>query len=140
VIRRARADDLDAVAAVEAAGVGAWSRAQLDEEIRRAGGHALVALTGGRVVGYALGWAVAGEVHVLSIAVDPAARRQGLGRRLLDALIADCGGGAALLELRADNAAAWALYRGAGFRVVGRRPRYYADGEDALLMTRPEDA
>lgn len=46
-------------------------------------------------------------------------------------------GAAATLEVRAGNAAAVALYRRLGFEEVGRRRRYYADGSDALLMTRP---
>jgi ribosomal-protein-alanine N-acetyltransferase len=42
------------------------------------------------------------------------------------------------LEVRAGNEAAQALYRGFGFDVVGRRPRYYTDdGEDALVMSTP---
>jgi ribosomal-protein-alanine N-acetyltransferase len=42
------------------------------------------------------------------------------------------------LEVRAGNLAAQALYRGFGFEVAGRRPRYYTDdGEDALVMTTP---
>jgi len=38
-----------------------------------------------------------------------------------------------LLEVRASNAAAQALYTAAGFVADGRRPGYYPDGEDALL-------
>ena len=41
----------------------------------------------------------------------------------------------AFLEVRATNSAAIALYREAGFRETGRRTRYYADGDDALLMS-----
>ena len=41
-----------------------------------------------------------------------------------------------VLEVRASNAPAQALYRRAGFVVDGRRPRYYPDGEDAVLMSR----
>jgi len=43
---------------------------------------------------------------------------------------------AALLEVRVSNHAARAFYASTGFVAVGRRPRYYANGEDALLMTR----
>ena len=47
-------------------------------------------------------------------------------------------GGSALLEVRASNAAAIAMYqRHLGFATVGRRRGYYADGEDALLMALP---
>jgi ribosomal-protein-alanine N-acetyltransferase len=39
------------------------------------------------------------------------------------------------LEVRPSNREALGLYRSRGFQVVGRRPEYYDDGEDALLMT-----
>ena len=45
-------------------------------------------------------------------------------------------GCAVLLEVRSDNIAATSLYQDMGFDVVGRRKRYYADGGDALLLTR----
>jgi len=151
-IRRATPADLDAVVALEAeAGAVSWSRAQFAEELarndgategRRATGAVLLAEAPeprhdqGGLLGCAVGWIVAGEVHVLEIAVAPAARRRGVGRALLSALIDACGGGVALLEVRASNTAARTLYEGSGFVVVGRRPKYYPDGEDALLMTR----
>jgi len=47
------------------------------------------------------------------------------------------GGETVTLEVRERNTPAIALYRGLGFSVAGRRPRYYGDGEDALIMTRP---
>ena len=46
-------------------------------------------------------------------------------------------GAAATLEVRADNGGALALYARLGFDEVGRRRRYYPDGGDAVLMTRP---
>jgi len=136
-IRRAAPQDLDAIVALEAeAGAVSWSRAQFAEELARTEGAVLVAEGPDGLLGCAIGWAVAGEVHVLEIAVAPAARRRGTGRALLDALMAACGGGVALLEVRARNLPARTLYERSGFVVVGRRPKYYPDGEDALLMTR----
>ena len=41
-----------------------------------------------------------------------------------------------LLEVRAGNPAARGFYRAQGFREVGRRPAYYTDGEDAVLLSR----
>jgi ribosomal-protein-alanine N-acetyltransferase len=80
------------------------------------------------------------ELHVLDLAVHPGWRRRGLGRFLLGlALRRAAGAGArvALLEVRAGNAPALALYAGLGFRPVGRRPAYYRDPvEDALLLER----
>ena len=76
------------------------------------------------------------EVHVVRMAVDAASRRQGVGRALLDALIdwaRSRDAAAMVLEVRSTNLAAQELYAAAGFVADGRRPRYYPDGEDALL-------
>lgn len=77
-------------------------------------------------------------LSIFIVAVDPAARRRGLGRALVRALAADAraaGLPRADLEVRCDNTAAIALYASEGFVPVGRRPRYYADGTEALLMS-----
>ena len=89
--------------------------------------------------GLALGWSLAGEGEVLRLAVDPACRRQGLGGLLLTALEARLvarGAGQLFLEVRADNRAAIALYHTQGYHRSGVRPRYYADGCDALMLAR----
>jgi ribosomal-protein-alanine N-acetyltransferase len=73
------------------------------------------------------------------IAVTPSARRRGLGRDLLIAVIAHAhaaGCDRVELEVAARNFAALRLYRELGFAEVGRRPRYYRDPpDDAVLMT-----
>jgi ribosomal-protein-alanine N-acetyltransferase len=80
------------------------------------------------------------EMHVMNLAVRPGARRRGLGRFLLEAALTRAGrAGArrALLEVRAGNDAARALYAGCGFVLLGRRKRYYSDPpEDALVLVR----
>ena len=81
----------------------------------------------------------AGEAELLRIAVDPAHRGQGLGRRLLEACqedLAAAGMAHLFLEVRASNAPAIRLYGDCGWRQCGRRPGYYPDGEDALLFRR----
>jgi ribosomal protein S18 acetylase RimI-like enzyme len=91
----------------------------------------------GTVAGYYLlffrkGTAVA---RLYSIAVDAAARGRGLGRRLLDDaedIAADARQRVLRLEVREDNLPAMRLYEGRGYRLIGRYPRYYADGADAL--------
>ena len=72
---------------------------------------------------------VASEAEVLTLATDPAHRRRGLARALLAAFEAramDAGAVRAVLEVAEDNEAARALYEGAGYAAVGRRPAYYA--------------
>ena len=91
----------------------------------------LVSETGG----FALGRVVAGEAELLTIAVLPELRRQGLGRRLLKTFLAEArarGGDAAFLEVAATNGAAIALYQSLGFAEVGRRPGYYAGAGQAV--------
>ncbi|WP_243286604.1 GNAT family N-acetyltransferase [Geothrix terrae] len=92
-------------------------------------------------VGFAL-WSRApraGEAELIRIAVAPAARGRGLGRALLMTsqreLAAD-GMDRLYLEVRPSNEAAVRLYEACGWSPCGRRPRYYADGEDALLYQR----
>lgn len=102
----------------------------------RAGG-VLVEEAGGEAVGYTL--AVAGGagdgLHVAELVVDPAHRREGRGTRLLSAVVADADGPVTLL-VAVDNDAARTLYEDLGFRPRGRRPGFYDDGTDAIVMRR----
>ena len=91
--------------------------------------------------GFILLRAAADEAEVLTLAVHPAARQQGLGARLVSAgAIAAAARGATrlFLEVADDNATALGLYSRAGFIEAGRRPGYYArpDGgrRDALIL------
>jgi ribosomal-protein-alanine N-acetyltransferase len=91
----------------------------------------------GDALGFALAWRAADEVHLLDLAVDTNARRRGVGRRLLDAVIAyarEIQGRLVLLEVRRSNVAALALYHSAGFSVEDVRRAYYSDNEDAIVM------
>jgi ribosomal-protein-alanine N-acetyltransferase len=111
-----------------------------EAELARAWARIWVArrVEGGEPIGFALTWRAADEVHVIDLAVVPEARRRGCGRALLDAVIREARTGEArllLLEVRAGNAAALALYRSAGFFEHGVRRAYYSDnGEDAVEM------
>ena len=86
-----------------------------------------------RLLGFAMYRVVAGEGELLNLAVDPLARRTGVGRALLQEMmhLAEVWH----LEVRESNAAAIALYDSLGFRQVGRRSGYYGDGEAALLFS-----
>ncbi|WP_431282384.1 GNAT family N-acetyltransferase [Humitalea sp. 24SJ18S-53] len=93
--------------------------------------------------GFILARVAAGEAEVLTLAVAPPARRQGIGAGLVVAAMAGAlarGASVLFLEVSEDNLAARALYAALGFEQVGRRRRYYADGSDALVLSRPLSA
>lgn len=121
------------------ADAAASREAQLREELGRAWAHLRVARDEeGQVVGYLLYWHVVDELHLLNVAVAARARRRGVGRELVRALIAygsAHGATRVLLEVRASNAPAIALYEAFGFERFHLRRGYYADGEDAIEMS-----
>ena len=84
-----------------------------------------------------LGRIAADEAEVLTLAVAPAVRRQGIATALLRAAkdrARALGTRAMFLEVATGNEAALTLYRREGFAAVGRRRRYYADASDALVL------
>ncbi|MFC7137496.1 GNAT family N-acetyltransferase [Halobaculum litoreum] len=87
---------------------------------------------GGDPAGYLL--AVAGDgLHVAELVVRPARRREGRASALLSRLLADATGPVTLL-VAVDNGPARRLYDSLGFERVERRPAFYDDGTDALLL------
>jgi ribosomal-protein-alanine N-acetyltransferase len=99
----------------------------------------LVAEAGDRLVGYIGSWLLVDEVHISTLAVHPELRKRGIARRLLMSLLkraVSTGADLATLEVRVSNQPAIELYQSFGFRINGRRPRYYRDNhEDAHIMT-----
>jgi ribosomal-protein-alanine N-acetyltransferase len=102
-------------------------------------GHfGLLAIEQDQPLGFAIGRAQAGEAEILTIAVRPGERRRGIGRLLLRALMTEAarrGAAELFLEVAEPNAIARALYMSLDAREVGRRPRYYADGTAALILS-----
>lgn len=93
-----------------------------------------------KLVGYAGGWVVDGQVQVLKVATDPAYRRRGIAQELLARIALDArdlGAREMTLEVRASNTGAHAFYERLGLSCVGTRPRYYSDREDARIYTGP---
>ena len=139
------------VSALEAAvmGTDAWNEALVADELGRADRVWWAAYAAdpkmplsaeAPLVGYAGGWVVDGDLQILKVGVDPAWRRHGIARVLLARVADDArnlGARTSSLEVRAGNAGAQALYAALGYEALGRRPRYYSDGEDALIMQGP---
>jgi ribosomal-protein-alanine N-acetyltransferase len=146
-LRPMRLADLPAVLVLEEElfAPDTWSAAMYRDELSRTDTrHYLVAVDrdadgGDRVVGYAGLIAYADEAHVATIGVAGSRQGEGIGARLLDALLeeADRRSPVVLLEVRADNELAQGLYRRRGFTEIGRRRGYYQpSGADAVVMKR----
>jgi ribosomal-protein-alanine N-acetyltransferase len=116
---------------------GLWSEAQWQTELADPRRPGLGLWQDGQLQAMACGWLVVDELHITLVAVNPARRRQGLGRQVLGELLRQArNGGArhATLEVAAPNTAAVALYAGLGFAQAGVRRAYYRNGDDALIQ------
>jgi ribosomal-protein-alanine N-acetyltransferase len=136
MIREATAVYAAALAAIHAAAFpppDAWGDDAIALQLGLPGAFGLIDDRGGML----LGRVAADEAEVLTLAVAPGVRRQGIATDLLRAAgrqVVARGGRAMFLEVATGNVAALALYRREGFVEVGRRRRYYADRSDALVM------
>ncbi|MFP3714743.1 ribosomal protein S18-alanine N-acetyltransferase [Puerhibacterium sp. TATVAM-FAB25] len=150
-LRDLRHDDFDRVLELERLlfGAGAWTYGMLADELAALGRWYVVAeadrtddptLAPGRrrVVGYAGLWFDGDVTQVMTIGVDPGWQRHGIGRALMEALVARSralGAAAVLLEVRVDNAPALTMYEAFGFERIGLRKRYYQpEDKDAYTM------
>jgi ribosomal-protein-alanine N-acetyltransferase len=143
-LRAAAQDDVPRLAALQAASFELpWSAQALAATLAGEGVLAFATEADGVIDGFVVARVAAGEAEILTLAVDPARRRAGLGERLAAAAVAaagDAGAEAVFLEVATDNPAAIALYGKLGFVAAGRRPAYYPRREgprvDALILRR----
>ena len=144
-LRPAEEHDLDDVAAIESASFPLpWHREFFAGELRESNRYHRVLerkLTGSpRLAGYLFAVTLFDEFHINKIASHPSVRGEGHGTRLMLDAIASARAlvsSSIVLEVRMTNAPAIRFYSGFGFIEIGRRRRYYKDGEDALVMMLP---
>jgi ribosomal protein S18 acetylase RimI-like enzyme len=129
-IRRGSQEDLAAVAGIQSASPEAahWKAADYLA-------YGLwVAVDGDRVAGFLVSRPLGmGEGELLNLAVEPGFRRNGVGKALVRAFLAEFPGGA-YLEVRESNATALCLYKSMGFKEVTRRPGYYEFPPEAAIV------
>ena len=139
-IRDVRPVDLDAVAELERISFPVpWKKEFFASEVGLAHRfNRVVRTSDGTLAGYVFCAFAGGEIHVNKIAGGPSYRRRGIAGILMkevldfsDRILAE----EIFLEVRPSNLPARNFYILLGFREVGRRPQYYADGEDALVMS-----
>lgn len=120
-----------------------WTYADFEDSLAKEDGTTVLLVAEDvDVIGYLVLYTASGESEIVTIAVSPEARRKGVGRRLIDEVIAFSKKSYIYieeinLEVRISNEPAIKLYESVGFSAVGKRPNFYSNPkEDALLMKR----
>ena len=139
IFRAMTTEDADAVAEIEEKSFAMpWKRDDFWREAQNELATYIVGELDGKIVAYAGAWVSFNQAEVMSVAVVPELRGQGVGTILFGELIQAVkarGATAITLEVRPSNTAAIKLYQSFGLKSVGRRRGYYLDnGEDALIM------
>jgi [ribosomal protein S18]-alanine N-acetyltransferase len=135
-MRRATRSDIDVLAAIHGsafAAPDAWSRDVFDLQLTLPNVFALLHESGGLI----LIRTAADEAEILTLAVMPDERCRGIGYHLLmeaTELAGSLGARSLFLEVSIRNIKARALYTKVGFQEAGRRPHYYSDRSDALVL------
>ena len=118
-----------------------WSEKSVASELENKWALWLVALEENNVVGYIGSQTSIDETDVMNVAVHPDFRRKGIAEKLIEQLVAELkgrGSHALMLEVRASNAPAIALYEKLGFVQVGCRKNYYRNPKEDALILRKE--
>ena len=118
-----------------------WSEKSVASELDNKWALWLVALDDDKVAGYIGSQTSIDETDVMNVAVHPDCRRRGIAEMLINALVAELknrGSHALMLEVRASNAPAIALYEKLGFSQVGCRKNYYRNPKEDALILRKE--
>ena len=136
--RLAHASDVPALLEIERASFDTpWTLGEIAEELDKPLSRVWVAIVEGRLAAFGIQWFVVGEAQLANIAVHPDFRGQGLGKKMMVRLLEDAraeGMEKMTLEVRTGNTAAHNLYLHLGFVETCRRPRFYEDQDEAILM------
>ena len=144
IIRPMAVKDLYRVSEIEAiSNPEPWTYADFEDSLAKEDGTTVLLVAEDvDVIGYLVLYTASGESEIVTIGVSPEARRKGVGRRLIDEVIAFSKKSYIYieeinLEVRISNEPAIKLYESVGFSAVGKRPNFYSNPkEDALLMKR----
>lgn len=139
LIRRARPEDVPAVAALEAEVFpDPWPPHLYIQEVGQPLRYQRVIHNDlGQVAAYLFCCWQVDELHVLKVATHPLYQGRGLATLLLEDCHREavrCRARGVILEVRPSNRRAVQLYHHLGYRTIGRRHHYYSDGEDALVL------
>ncbi len=139
LIRKMTLEDVQSVYEISAACFSEpWSLESIKQEVSNPVASYFVAEQEGEIVGYSGLWHVLDEGEIINIAVKEQARRQGVGKLLLESLLEEASAYQLCvihLEVRQSNEVAQALYADFGFKTIAVRKNYYHKPlEDAVIM------
>jgi len=136
-IQTMQLEDIDQVFQLEKSlFIDSWTKNSFTREVENTDiSFPLVMKCGDEIIGYAVIWIYAQELHIANFAIAPQYQRKGLGRQLLEYVMNMSNNyNLAFLEVRENNRAAIELYHKAGFKTLYIRKNYYRDGESAIVM------
>jgi len=139
VIREMSLDDLDNIMEIERLSfVSPWTKGLFEETLASPISTSFIMKKGTDTLGYIILYSIAGEAHILNIAIHPHYRGKGYAAALIKYALGyfeEKGAREFFLEVREGNMVAIRLYQRFGFEKVGRRKKYYPEtNEDALVM------
>ncbi len=138
MIRAWQKEDIEKISQIEQNSFAdPWTKEMLEDCLRYPYYHCFLAEEGGQVCGYCCLIQLFEVGEVANIAVDDVFRGRGIAKALMEKMHAvskEKGGERCLLEVRKSNLPAIGLYEKFGYKAYGVREKYYADGEDAILM------
>ena len=113
-----------------------WSAQMIADELKNPLAHYFVIEKDAQVVAYMGFYRILDEAHITNIAVKPDEKRKGFGKKLLEFALNDMvenGVSKVTLEVNEHNVPAINLYESFGFKMAGRRKKYYEGVDDALI-------
>lgn len=116
-----------------------WNENLLKSEIENPNSKCIMAKNKDEIVGFACIWKAVDDIHITNIVVKKIYRKQGIGSLLLKELLEISykeNVNSVTLEVKDSNLPAQNLYAKYGFKVLGRRKKYYNGVEDAIIMTK----
>ena len=132
--------DIEAIAEIEKQSFSdPWTAEMLKDALRFPVYHTFLAEEDGQICGYGCLIVLFEDAELANVAVAPDFRKKGVGKLLMESMHEKAkalGAERMLLEVRVSNQPAIGLYEKYGYSRYGKREKYYADGEDAYLMTK----
>jgi len=133
-------DELQQIVALDRLCLGGiWTLESYQREVYSPNSLLITLVLQGRIIGCGCFWAILEEAHITLLVIHPDYQGQGLGSFLLYILLHRAhlrGLERATLEVKDSNTVALSLYEKFGFKIAGRRKKYYANATDALILWR----